>query len=555
MRTINIILVLLMPMLCLGQSFTANVDRNTVAAGDQFQVNFVLSDANGKNFTPPDFSGFQIIAGPMQSSNMSWVNGAFTQSITLTYYVQVKNEGTFKIGSASINAGGKVLTTNPISITVVKGQARAQGGQQSEDDNSGVSEKNVFLRASANKTKVYRGESLVITYKLYTNISLLNLNLEKMPAFAGLWTSDIEVPQPYQFRNEVVDGVNYKVATIKKVVVFPQQSGRITVEPMKGEVTARIQVKRKRNTNQWDPFAMFDDPFFGGGQVQDIPVNIKSQPIILNVSELPDNAPASFTGSVGRFNMEAFIDKPETKANESVTLKIKISGSGNLKLIDAPKLNMPNDIETYDPKTSENINVSESGASGNKSFEYLLIPRHEGSYTIEPVEFSYFDLNSKNYISVKSKPFTLKVAKGDGSTTAAVIDAAGTANKSDVAVIGKDIRFIKTSQLEFEKSEGSFFGSLPFFSLLLFPFMLVGGAFAYRNHLQKLHGNVALMKSKGATKMARKRMALASKYLKENKNEQFYDEASKALWGYLSDKLIIPVSDRKSTRLNSSHRT
>lgn len=545
MKQVRLVLcavILLLPVVASSQSFTASADRNTVAVGEQFQVNFVLTDGSGKNFSPPDFAGFQITAGPMQSSNMSWVNGAYSQSITLTYYLLAKSEGNFKIGSASMNINGKNYTTNPFNITVTKSQQRAQGNQQT-DDGTGITSKNVFLRASANKTRVYRGESLTITYRLYTNISLLNLNLEKMPAFAGLWTSDIEVPQPYQFKNEVYEGVNYRVATIKKVVVFPQQSGKITIDAMKGEVTARIQTKRKRNTNQWDPFSVFDDPFFGGGQVQDVPVNIKSESIVLNVSELPANAPASFTGSVGKFNMDAYIDKPQTKANESVTLKLKISGSGNLKLIDAPTLNMPPDIETYDPKTAENINVTEGGASGNKTFEYLLIPRHEGNYTIEPIEFSYFDLNSKSYISIKSKPFTLKVAKGDGSSAAAVIDASDLANKSDVAVIGKDIRFIKTNPVVFSKGEGSFFGSIGFFALLFLPFVLIGGAVFYRNRLLQMQGNVALMKSKGATKMARRRLAEAAKYLKENKNELFYDEAGKALWGYLSDKLVIPLSD------------
>jgi hypothetical protein len=250
--------------------------------------------------------------------------------------------------------------------------------------------------------------------------------------------------------------------------------------------------------------------------------------------------PEGFSGAVGKFSMESFIDKPETKANDPVTLKIKISGKGNIKLIDPPKISFPPDIETYDPKVNDNISTNQSGVSGTRTFEYLLIPRHSGEYKIESFNFSYFDIDKKQYITLNSADFKIKVEKGSGTESATTI--VGGVNKEDVQLLGKDIRFIKTGKIELKPKGEYFFGSGLFYTLLLIPLLLFAAFMVFYQKNKKLAGNLTLMKSKKANKVARKRLTDAKKFLQEGKKEQFYDEIFKALWGYASDRLVIPMS-------------
>ncbi|MBK8845396.1 MAG: protein BatD [Bacteroidetes bacterium] len=432
-----------------AQSFTATVNRNQVAVGDRFQITFTIEGGNGNAFKQPDFKDFQVIGGPFQSNNFTMVNGRTTVSSSYSYYLTPLKEGSLKIGSASVNIDGKTYTSNAITMTCTKGQASNQAQSQNPGVNNGAnnatsatSNKQVFIRASIDKSNLYIGEGVLITYKLYTSVALSSPMISDLPSFNGFWSSEINVPENTPATYENYNGTRYATLVVKKFILFPQQSGTITIDPMKGEAIAQVQVKRNRNPN--DPFDIFNDPFFGGGY-QNQKVEIRSDAFKINVKDLPANAPASFNGAVGRLQFDAQLDKGETKANEAVTLKVKVSGKGNLKLVEAPKISVPGDIETYDPKVDDNINVSESGTSGNKTFEYLLIPRHEGEYTIDALRFSYFDLETKTYKEVAKGPFTIKVAKGDGNN-ATVIENAG-ANKTDVAVISKDIRYIKPVRL------------------------------------------------------------------------------------------------------------
>ncbi len=534
---------------------TATLNRNTVTTAEQFQLTYSLN-GSGRNFQGPDLKDFYVLGGPNQSSQIQIVNGSYSQSLSFTYYLQAKAEGTFKIGFASIEADGKRVQSNGIIVTVVKGgtaQAQGQGQQNnnSQQQEAGISEKNLFLRAVVNKTNVYQGEALIVSFKLYTNVNIINYSVSKMPSMSGFWNQEITLPEQLQLHTETVDGINYKVGELKKLVLFPQQSGALTIDPMELECIARIQVKG-RNRN--DPFGMFqdpffNDPFFGFGSARDVKYAFRSNKITVNVKELPAAAPSGFNGGVGQLSFDAFIDKKETKANEPVSLKIKISGSGNLKLIEAPEINLPPDIETYDPKINDNLKVNESGVSGTKSFEYLLIPRHEGTYDLDPVTFSYFDLNKKQYISKTAGPFTLKVGKGSGTVTSA---STGNINKSDFQLLGKDIRYIKIQEPDFIATTGNFYGSIPYYSLMIAPMLLFFGLLVYRNKMDAMNSDLVSLKSRKATGMAQKRLKTAQKFLAAGQQQQLHEEISKAMWGYMSDKLTIPFADLSKERVKSS---
>ncbi len=337
---------------------------------------------------------------------------------------------------------------------------------------------------------------------------------------------------------EVLDGVPYQVGVIKKVVLYPQHAGALELDPMDAEFIVRVQTQRNRQVNPNDPFAQFfNDPFFGG--VQDVKVKRLSNIIRINVKELPADAPASFKGAVGKYTMEAFMDRPETKANDPVSLKVKIAGHGNLKLMDPLPLEFPQDIEAYDPKIADNTTVTEGGVNGNKTFEYLLIPRHSGDYKIPPVEFTYFDLDKKKYVTLNSPEFNLKVAKGSGPESVTINGV----NKEDVQLLGKDIRYLKIGSLKLQKKGDEFYGSFGFYSLLVAPIFLFFGFLIYYRKNKELQQNTVLLKSKKATKLARKRLSTAKVLLTKNSREPFYDEVSKAIWGYLGDKLSIPLAN------------
>lgn len=539
LRTVFFILIgTLFRLNSYAQSLSATVNKNPVAVGDQFQVTFSLN-ASGSNFQGPSFPDFYVLGGPSQNTSMSIINGNISQSQSFTYFLQAKTEGVFKIGSASVISNSKKLESPPFNITVVKGTPRQQGNQQQQQnsgDDGTVSGNDVFLRASVDKTNVFLGESIVVTYKLYTKVQLINYAVSKAPSLNGFWSQDMQMPAQLDLKSEVRNGVQYGVGEIKKVVLFPQQSGTLTLDPMEGECIARIKTKYRRSN---DPFDIFNDPFFGGGNIRDVKIGVRSEPVKITVKALPPGAPSSFTGTVGKFNFDASLDKNKTKVNDPVTLKIKISGRGNISLVDMPKINFPPDLETYDPKISDNFSTNLSGSSGSKTFEYLLIPRHEGNYKIDPIEFSFFNLEKKNYEVRTSPSFNLEVERGSGDNAMAVT---GT-NKADIQILGKDIRFIKTGKIAYSNSIRLFYGSSLFYLLLLLPFIIFILLIIIKKHKEKRDSNIVLVKSSKANKMAKKRLAVASKMLKEKKNELFYDEIFKALWGYISDKLGIPPSD------------
>ena len=527
-----------------SQSLSATVSRNPVSVSEQFQLTFTLN-ATGSGFTPPPLNDFLVLSGPNQSSNMQIMNGAVSQSLSYSYILQPKKEGTFKIESAGITSNGKVITSPPFTITVTAGTGSpgSAGQSQAQDDKSNISTGSVFIRVSTDKKQVFRGEAVTVTFKLYTNVQIVNYSITKLPSFTGFWSQDIEMPRQMTLYNETYNGVNYQVGEIKKVILYPQQSGSLTIDPMEGECVARIRVKRSRSSNPFDVFndPFFSDPFFGGGGARDIPYAIKSDPVKISVKELPPGAPPSFAGSVGKFNLEVLTDRQDVKTNDAVNIRAKITGRGNLKLIDTPIKNIDEDIESYDPKITDNISVTEKGISGTRTFEHLLIPRLPGEYKIGPFEFSYFDPEKNTYVSVASQSFKLNVTAGKGDASAVI---AG--KKNDFRVIGRDIKFIKTATPEFSGSASGLFDTPLFYFLTILPIAGMFGLILYRNKYLKNSSDHLALKSRRATAIAKKRLLIAENYLAKNEINAFYDETGKALWTFLGDKLRIPVSELSS---------
>ena len=517
-----------------AQSFVATVDNNKVAENDRFQLEFTFEgkNLNGlKNFNPPSLKDFRVLSGPNQSTSMQIINGVSSSSLTLSYILMPNTTGSFTIGSASILSEGQTYTTSPIKITVVKGSQKPKD----ENNSSGVSNQeiaeNLFIRASIDKNKVYQGEQVTITYKLYTRLNIAaQMSVDKLPQYQGFWAEELETARNISFGNEVIDGKQYKVGLLKRVALFPSQSGKLEVTPF--ELTIPIQIQKKKNPNNvWDDF--FGDPF-GRSEIVEYPA--KSNTLKVDVIPLPDNnKPTSFRGAVGNFNFSASIDKQKTKTNEPITLKFDISGTGNLKLLELPSFELPNGFEKYDPKTDEQINRS-GKISGTKKAEYLLIPRIAGAREIPAIEFSYFDPETKSYKTIRSKSFNVEIEQGQGS-------AEDYTDQQNILQLDNDIRYIKTKfdDVEFQgdvlilKPEFWVASIIPMISA----FVLIG----WKRKQDKLSGNQQLLRYSKAEKVARKRFKTAKKLLDANNIESFYSEISQALFGYLEDKFHIPKSE------------
>jgi len=381
------------------------------------------------------------------------------------------------------------------------------------------------------------GEQIVATYKLYahSDLNIVDLSYDKTPSFNGFWAQIIGDGEP-KWKQEIVAGVPFRTATIKQVILFPQQSGKLKLEPMKFKSVVRLRTGNNNNSRRKNSF--FDD-FFDRGSFKNFDYVVKSNQININVKELPSPTPDEFNGGVGALAMEAWFDKTKTVTGEPVTLKIKISGNGNLKLIDEPIIYLPNDFEVYDPKISDNVTVRTSGTSGNIIFEYLMIPQNPGEFKVAPVTLSYFDLDKKSYIKLKSDPFLISVGKGEELATGSVSSGV---NKENVQYLGKDIRFIKT-ETQLKRYTSSFFATGFYYILIALSPICVIIIFFYRKNQDNLNRNLNVMKTRKANKIAQKRLQHAKKYLNENNIENFHEELLASLWGYLSDKLSIERSE------------
>ena len=514
---------------------------DVVVSGDQVRLVFTVNSQDIKDFRAPSIKGFDVLMGPSRSqqSSIQIINGKRTSnsSTAFTYILLAGNPGTYTIPAASVEVNGEKVFSNAISIKVLpqdqnSGNSGNNGGgsassSRSHAAGSRISANDLFITATASKTTVHEQEAILLTYKVYTVVNLRQL-YGKMPDLKGFHTQEVELPQQKTFTLEHYKGRNYNTTVWSQYVLFPQQTGKLEIPSITFDGVVAQQ------TVSDDPF----DAFFNGGGHVEVKKKITTPKVVINVQPLPAK-PAGFSGAVGEFKLASSINATDVKTNDAVTIKLTLSGTGNMKLIGTPEVKFPQDFEIYDPKVTDDYKLTNSGLTGTKTFEYLAIPRHAGNFTIPAVEFTYFDLKSNSYKTLKTEAYNLKVAKGQGNADQVISDFT---NKESVKMLGRDIRFIKLGDSSLRPKGDFFFGTVGYYLCYLIPLLLfVVFAVIYRQKALE-NANVAKVKTKKANKVATRRMKLAGKLLAENKKNEFYDEVLKALWGYISDKLSIPVS-------------
>lgn len=551
----RILPAILIGLLCLVRPAVAQTPKLTATApaevgvGDNFRISWELN-TSGSDFVAPEITDFQVLGGPNQSTSMQFINGSMSQSVSFSYIVRGTREGTFEIGPARIKAGAQVIQSNALTIKVRKGTSQAQTQpqsgqqqpqQQAQQQPAGPSANDIFAKVEVSRSNVMVGEMLIAKLKVYTRSSIVGFDNWELPSFDGFFNKPLDQGNQIQMDQEVVNGVSYQVGVIKTYVLYPQKSGAIEIGPLSMKAIVREQVQNRRRSF-WDPFGM---------SYQDFEVPLKSKPVVIQVSPLPEGKPADHSGLTGDFKLSAKMDKALVKSNEAVNLTVTISGEGNLYQVKAPNIIFPPDIEAYDPKVTDNIKLSTAGVSGSRTFEYVLIPRYAGDFEIGPFAFSYFDPKSKSFRTSRQDAFQLVVEKGkgeeDGSRPAIAISG-----KEDIRLIGNDIRYIKQGQYELREQEGHFYRSGLFYGLLTVPTVLFALMLGFVSYAEKQGADVAGMKSRGATKLAKKRLEKAKKLLADNRATEFYEEVFRALTEYVAFRHHIPVSALTKDRIRET---
>ena len=515
-------------------SFTASAP-DAVAVGDQFRLSYTITTQEVRDFRVPSIKGFEVLMGPSRStqSSVQIINGktTSTQSITFTYILMAKTEGEYTIPGATITADGNQMVSNSVKIKVLPADKSSQGGQQRGRTGSAtISGNDLFITGTINKTTVYEQEAILLTYKIYTQVDLRGFDNVKLPDFKGFHSQEVELPANRRWGLEHYKGRNYQTTIFRQFVLFPQQSGKLTIDAARFDASIAV-------ATQVDPFD-FDSFFNGGGGSYMVKKSLFTPKLAIEVKALPDK-PADFSGGVGDLNITSSINSTSVKTNDAVTVKLVISGTGNLKLLSNPEVKFPEDFEIYDPKSENNFRLTSDGLSGNKVIEYLAIPRNPGDYKIPPVSFTYFDVKSKSYKTLTTEGYDLHVEKGEGNATQTI---ANFTNKEELKVLNEDIRFIKQNEVKLTPRGSFFFGTPGYWLFYLIPALVFIVFFIIYRKQIAANANVAKVRTKKANKVAVKRLKLAGKLLTDNKKDAFYDEVLKALWGYVSDKLSIPMS-------------
>lgn len=533
----------------------------TVALGQRFEVRYEIND-RCKDFRGPSFKGLSVLSGPNSSmqTGMTVINGQVSHSVTsgFTYIIQADVEGSFEVGSASCTVEGKKITCPGFTIKVEKGRQSAAGGGQggggqaqrgysqpnaAQPATSGnIDSKSLFARASISKSNPYQGEQVILTYKIYTQVSLSQYQIDKLPGNKGFWSEDLTRDGNVKTYEETVDGRRYMVAEIRRGALFAQENGKLTIQPLDLDVLALVQRQRQRTGTLWD---LFDDPFFNPTQA--VEKHLRTNSLNINVKPLPQ-APDGFTGAVGSFEVKGAADPVsgqtntvEVRANEAITYRLTVTGSGNLMLIDAPQIKFPQVFEVYDPQVSDKLSRTSGGVSGSRTFEWVLIPRTQGNYEIPAVDFHYFDPATGRYVTKRVEAVPVRVNRGDPNAMKSV-----TSNKSDIQLLNSDINYIQTrpSKLTRKADRGRMPRGFAIKALALILSSLAG-VFLGRRRQAKRQDVVGMRQSR-ALKQARKRLKKAAALLPDGDEGQFYEEVYRALWGCLADKYNIPLADLSS---------
>jgi hypothetical protein len=519
---------------------------STVVLDKPFQLVYSVN-ASGRDLRAPELNNFDILAGPFESHSQSiqMVNGKTSSSVSVsyTYTLQAQKVGTFTIPPASIMVEGQKYVSNGLSIKVLPSDNNTSKSQSSNPSSSGgttnqsgahannISSENLFIKANVSKTNVYEQEAILVTYKLYTLVDVVQCANKKMPDFNGFLKQDIEQSQNKQFSYESVNGKNYGSVVLYQVVLYPQHAGVLEISKATFEALIRIQ-------NRANVRSIFDDFF---ESYSNVTRNVVAPSVRINVIPLPASKPISFNGTVGHFTMSPSISADKVKTNDAITLKLNIAGTGNMKLIKTPQLKFPDGFETYDPKVTNNFKTTPNGVSGSKVIEYMVIPRHAGDFEIPSTEFSYFDIQDKAYKVLRTPTYKIRVDKGEGGENATVVS--NYTNKEDVKQLGRDIRYILVDDIQLDNSESPMVGSFLSWMLYLIPLMVSIVLFVFFKKQVRENSDMVLVRNRKANKIAQKRLKVASKLLEEGKMDVFYEEVLKALWAYLRDKLSISQSN------------
>ena len=507
-----------------AQTLTVTTDKNPALVGEQILIKFTVN-AKAKDFKSPNFQGLRILSGPNSSSSSSYsfVNGESKSEITTTYsyYVSASKEGNYTISSASVNANKKTISSNPLTIKVVKGK---------KQENNNI-EKNLFITVNTTKKNIIVGEQIIVSYKLHTRLELENTELSQLPNLNGFWKKDLESSS--RFKREVIDGIPYNTAIIKKTVLTAQKSGKLEIDPIK--VTCSIRITNQRNRR--DPFANFFNTYNVKEEI------ISSKKITINVKDLPSPKPSNFSGGVGNFEISSKTDKNELNANDALTYTIKLTGTGNIELIKPFIIDFPKDFEVYDPKITEKI-FQGGNKRSIKTFEYLLIPRYKGDYKIPSYNFSFFDTKQKKYVTKKTQVHNINVLKSnndEGNITSF--------SQQKIESINNDINYIKNSTIFSEKTNQTISLNVLYF-LFFLPLILMFLLSIILSVRNKNPLNLIDKKHKLAKKIASKRLKKAKEFLNTKNYDGFYEEIEKSLWGYFSDKFKVDIINLSKDSIN-----
>lgn len=525
-------------------SFTCKAP-STVVVGQQFRLVYTINK-DGKDLRVPEISDFDVLFGPSTSHSSSFqiVNGKATSNtqITYTYMLAGREPGTYTIAPATITISGDKYTSNSVQIEVLPQDKTASSNSTTTTSNQRVnnssvgevSNEQIFVKQHFSKVKVYEQEAIEVVYKLYTRVDVVQVGGVKFPEFKDFYVQDVELDNNRPWQVEHVDGYNYNTIVLKQCVIFPQHSGKFNIDGGNVEVVLRVRTSSSRHQS------IFDDFF---QSYQDVKRNLKFSGNTITVKELPANAPAGFNGAVGSFTLNSSISSEDIKVNDALTMKLKISGTGNIKLLKTPEVKFPLDFDVYDPKMDVKVKPASNGQTGYKAIEYVAIPRFGGNFEIPSVKFVYFDVNKGSYQTLNTPVYKINV-DGNATSTSGTTVVSPTVNKENVKQLSTDIRFIHTDiEKDLNKKSSHFAFSSSMYVCLLTPLFIFIIVLLLLQKQAKENANVALRNTKRANKVAKKRLKEAQKCLKAGEKSKFYEETMRALWGYIADKLTIPVSE------------
>lgn len=522
-------------------SVSATVDRQRIGLQEQFTLSIEItgSDASGAPEPRlPAMDSFAAYAGVSTSQNFQIINGRMSVSKTYNYVFIATTVGRHEIGAVTVEYKGESVSTRPFSIEIVQ-QATPPAGQQQGQGQMPRSESSpergtdlsgsLFLKTQVDRRRVFQNEPVLVSYKIYTHVTVTSYGISQVPNFIGFWAEDFPLPQQAKTTQEVIDGQRFLVAEIKKVALFPQSTGKKTLAPLQIQCDVQVQ-NRRRSRDFFDSF--FDDPFLA----RTVRQTVTSSPVEIEVEPLPTaDKPINFVGAVGTYAISASLNRAAVKTNEAVTLKVVVSGTGNLRILSPPALELPADFEAYDPKIGQSISYDNDRVSGSKTFEYVLVPRSAGDIEIKPVALSFFDPHNRVYKTVSTRPLPLTVTKGADDLVA----VGGGLSKEDVRLIGQDIRFIATAPLPFHAIGAAFHRSPIFYAMVMSPVLALGLALLYRRHQEKISTNVAYARSRRAGRLAEQHLRNARRLIGKHDNKAFYAEAQRALMSFIGNKLNI----------------